>query len=729
MGMNGNTCSNIATLGYGIYTNYYYAVDKAGNSTPTNSIWVVCPAIPTGSIIIPADNTATNFNYIMPNVACTASVASPFTVTLVFIITNNAMNSPLSCNNTGGNNWGTASSVGPLPEGTNTLILKVVSDNGKTNYPATNTFIVDTIKPLINVSTVIPVLTNISSIAINVTGSDSGSGILQELYQADGGVNNVFSTTANGTINLNGFTDGAHTINIWALDKAGNSSIITNINFTVDTTPPDVEITSFTDGYLTSSIFPPLSGTTNETGSGVKTFWVTLNGINQNTSMGSWGVNAPMFTANFTNIVIAYIQDNAGNSKTITDRVIVDTNAPLLDVFNLADYDQVTNFTLAGSAEDDLSGISNITIITNGGNFDSPTLTGTNWTATKPLSVGFYNVIYVNVMNKVFNNCTFTVSNITVVNPGGSSPSISILTPVSGTTLNAPANIILTASTNGSPVLVTNVSYYNNGTLIGNSTNAPYNVLWPSLATGSYSVAAVAFGDDGATATNITNITVGAPTAADTNNGLILYYPFTAGSINDQSSSGLNGILSGSVTPTTDRFGVANNAYSFINGYIDPSPSTSVILQPSQSVSVSVWFYTTASTTGGTYIINEGIDNTDSWGYHLLMADNHSLQAWISAYPASGVYLIYTNIQQNTWYHAVMIYQTGVGLSLYINDTLVAAAADYSGPLVYYTSYGFNVGILADTWYPFNGYIDDIRVYNRAISSQEVDMLYHEGGW
>jgi hypothetical protein len=305
-------------------------------------------------------------------------------------------------------------------------------------------------------------------------------------------------------------------------------------------------------------------------------------------------------------------------------------------------------------------------------------------------------------------------------------PLISILTPVSGTALYSPANIILTASTNGSPAVVTNVSYYNGGTLIGSSTNAPYDVLWQSVGQGAYSVSAVAFSGDGAAATNTTNITIGAPAAADTNSGMVLYYPFTAGSLSDLSGSGLNGALNGSVTMTADRFGSNNSAYSFTGGYIDPAPSTSPILRPSQGLSVSVWFYTTSSTTGS-YIINNGIDNAGSEGYHLLMADSTTLQAWISA-STTGVSIIRTNIQPYTWYHAVMTYQDGVGLLLYLNNTLVAAAADYSGPLIY-PSYGFSVGILADYWYPFIGSIDDVRIYNRAIMPNEIDMLYHEAGW
>jgi hypothetical protein len=29
----------------------------------------------------------------------------------------------------------------------------------------------------------------------------------------------------------------------------------------------------------------------------------------------------------------------------------------------------------------------------------------------------------------------------------------------------------------------------------------------------------------------------------------------------------------------------------------------------------------------------------------------------------------------------------------------------------------------------FKGTIDDIRIYNRALTDAEIEILYHEGGW
>src|SRR5215471_8130342 len=71
------------------------------------------------------------------------------------------------------------------------------------------------------------------------------------------------------------------------------------------------------------------------------------------------------------------------------------------------------------------------------------------------------------------------------------------------------------------------------------------------------------------------------------NQGLLAYYPFT-GNANDASGNNNNPVFN-NATLTSDRFGNANNAYSF-NGIdncirIPNSPS----LNPSNQISICVW--------------------------------------------------------------------------------------------------------------------------------------------
>jgi hypothetical protein len=94
----------------------------------------------------------------------------------------------------------------------------------------------------------------------------------------------------------------------------------------------------------------------------------------------------------------------------------------------------------------------------------------------------------------------------------------------------------------------------------------------------------------------------------------------------------------------------------------------------------------------------------------------------ISAYiptggASSGTLLASTTnqVSLNTWYHVYFIFQTGGLCSLYVNGSLIGSATNTGGVGAFTTSV-FSLGtydhLLTNA---FNGYIDDLRIYNAAI--------------
>lgn len=72
---------------------------------------------------------------------------------------------------------------------------------------------------------------------------------------------------------------------------------------------------------------------------------------------------------------------------------------------------------------------------------------------------------------------------------------------------------------------------------------------------------------------------------------LMAYYPFN-GNANDESGNSNNGVINGTVTLTTDRFGNIGRAYSFpgkSSSYIDCGSSTSINVQ--NELTLSAWIY------------------------------------------------------------------------------------------------------------------------------------------
>jgi hypothetical protein len=80
-------------------------------------------------------------------------------------------------------------------------------------------------------------------------------------------------------------------------------------------------------------------------------------------------------------------------------------------------------------------------------------------------------------------------------------PAVSITSPSNGASYTAPASITInaTASDNGS---VTQVQFYNGGTLLGTDTSSPYSFSWTNVAAGTYSLTARATDNQGATTTS-----------------------------------------------------------------------------------------------------------------------------------------------------------------------------------------------------------------------------------
>jgi hypothetical protein len=78
--------------------------------------------------------------------------------------------------------------------------------------------------------------------------------------------------------------------------------------------------------------------------------------------------------------------------------------------------------------------------------------------------------------------------------------------------------------------------------------------------------------------------------------------------------------------------------------------------------------------------------------------------------------------QLNTWYHVCMMYVSGT-LTLYVNGTLVGSV---SGTMA---QNGFMISNAGTNPQPFAGFIDDFRVYNRALSATEIAALATSTGY
>jgi hypothetical protein len=200
--------------------------------------------------------------------------------------------------------------------------------------------------------------------------------------------------------------------------------------------------------------------------------------------------------------------------------------------------------------------------------------------------------------------------------------------------------------------------------------------------------------------------------------GLQAYYPFN-GNAQDASGNGKHGIVNGA-TLTTDRYGYANNAYSFdgLNDFIALNHAFNGYTQ----LTISVWFNITATSPNLQALISS--DNSNKLVHMQIQtgASANNAVYYNSTSGALGVMLFAQPIPLlNTWTHMVMTVNNGSS-SLYLDGVLIEKKTDNYSTMNNTDLLRIGSGYLNQRF--FNGLIDDIRIYNRALSFQEVSDLY-----
>jgi len=204
--------------------------------------------------------------------------------------------------------------------------------------------------------------------------------------------------------------------------------------------------------------------------------------------------------------------------------------------------------------------------------------------------------------------------------------------------------------------------------------------------------------------------------------GLVAYYPFN-GNANDESGNGNNGTVSGA-SLVNDRGGQSNSAYSFDGSSGITVPR--VLLD--ENYSVSVWFNSSNEDNGYTTILgfnNPGTDETNMSLFHsntnFLRFNNRNVAA-----EGGGTNLFGDeNLHDGTWHHAICVKDTNT-LTLFVDGSKVAELSDAENATARLVELqiGYNVTIQGLGSRAYDGNIDDIRVYNRALPEQEVADLY-----
>jgi hypothetical protein len=216
--------------------------------------------------------------------------------------------------------------------------------------------------------------------------------------------------------------------------------------------------------------------------------------------------------------------------------------------------------------------------------------------------------------------------------------------------------------------------------------------------------------------TLITSIIVGNSIAQIPTNGLVSYYPFS-GNANDQSGNNNNGTVTGA-TLTTDRFGNANCAYHF-NGLSDKITLQNVPVTGTGDWTIAFWFKT--SVQSEQYVCALGDDNNNTDDIQIFINTSKNLQFDLAL--VSGPISIDT-LTDGSWHFGTVVMKEGKGF-IYnngiANDSIPGMNPNITNAGSKFIGHG-RLQIFDNA--AFNGEIDDIAVYNRALSQSEIQTIY-----
>ncbi len=218
---------------------------------------------------------------------------------------------------------------------------------------------------------------------------------------------------------------------------------------------------------------------------------------------------------------------------------------------------------------------------------------------------------------------------------------------------------------------------------------------------------------------------------ADLSDGLIAYYPFS-GNANDGSGYDNNGMIYGA-TLTTDRFGNPNSAYSFdgVDDYIAIPNNLSQQITTNQ-ITVSTWIKLNAdvgNTQARTICKQALVPHNDlAWGLEIFGAGYGG---------STGNQINFHDSNGSTWYNCLSLTHLN-SFQLYhvaVTDNSGLITIYIDGQEDYSSGSGFGIPSSIDApihigvtnppnRYFFNATIDDVRIYNRALSAPEIHELY-----
>lgn len=279
---------------------------------------------------------------------------------------------------------------------------------------------IDSTSPVLSIQSPANTTYAATSVPLNFTAQDNGSGVFFCAYYLDGGP----QVGGCGNSTLSGLSQGAHNVRVNMSDNA-NNMVSAIVYFTVDSIAPTVAIQNPTNTtYNTTSI--SLNFTASDSGSGIASCSYTLDA----NAPISGCLNTSLTLAQGQHTITANATDGAGNNNSASVIFLVDSVAPLISNgwVNITQGTRGQPVRVNVSASDPTSGLSSVKAngVSMGLSGSTYTLATTGTTLGCPV-LGICTITFTAIDNA--GNSNSTTANYTIVQ----ATNVSILSPLNYT--------------------------------------------------------------------------------------------------------------------------------------------------------------------------------------------------------------------------------------------------------------------------------------------------------
>jgi hypothetical protein len=210
------------------------------------------------------------------------------------------------------------------------------------------------------------------------------------------------------------------------------------------------------------------------------------------------------------------------------------------------------------------------------------------------------------------------------------------------------------------------------------------------------------------------------------NTGLVGSWHLNEGSgaaVSDMSGSNNNGTISGTnYWNASGKFGSTFSGNGTNLNVVNIPNSTS--LSPTTAITIETWVK--LNTSGVKEIIGKNNASSNTIAAYELYQANQKFSFKLFKAGALTQWTTNTDVSLGTWHHVLATWD-GSFAKIYVDGVLDMTPASYTGSIDTTTG-PLTIGAYGDGQYPINGNVDEVKIYNRALSAVEIAFRYGTSG-